>query len=152
MKVILKEDVENLGVMGTIVDVADGYGRNYLIPKNLAVEANPKNIKQFEHQRNIILAKARKIKKSAEDIAEQLSRMTLTIEANAGEEDKLFGSVTSRDIAEAIARQGFEIDKKKILLTEPIKRLGTYEVPVKLHQDVTAKVNLEVKKAEKSDT
>ncbi|UCD36267.1 MAG: 50S ribosomal protein L9 [Nitrospiraceae bacterium] len=147
MKVILKEDVKDLGLMGSIVDVKKGYGRNYLIPRNLAVEANPNNIKQFEHQKKIILAKARKIRQSAQDIADQISQMSLAIEALAGEEDKLFGSVTAKDIAEAIARQGVEVDRRKILLEEPIKRLGTYEVGVKIHQDVTATVKVEVTKA-----
>ncbi len=144
MKVILKEDVNALGAMGSIVDVANGYGRNYLIPRNLAVEANPKNIKQFEHQKNIILAKANKIKQSAEGVAEKLSRMTVSITAKAGDEDKLFGSVTSKDIAQLITSQGIEVDKRKIILDEPIKRIGTYEITVKLHHDVTANVKVEV--------
>ncbi len=152
MKVILKEDVENLGTMGAVVEVKNGYGRNYLIPRNLAVEANPKNIKQFEHQKNIILAKAKKIKMAADEFANDLSAMTLSIEAQAGEEDKLFGSVTSKDIAEAIAQQGVEVDRRKILLEEPIKRLGIYEVSIKLHQDVTAFLNVEVKKAGSSES
>jgi len=146
MKVILKQDVKDLGTIGTVLDVANGYGRNYLIPRNLAVEANPKNIKQFEHQKKIILAKAEKIKIAAGDVGDKLSAMSLVIEAQAGEEDKLFGSVTSMDIAEAIAKQGIEIDKRKILLEEPIKRLGTYDVSVKVHQDVTAAVKVEVRK------
>lgn len=147
MKVILKEDVKDLGEIGAIVNVKKGFGRNYLIPRNLAVEANPKNIKQFEHEKRIILVKAKKVKQSAEDLAKQLSSMTLSIEAQAGEEDKLFGSVTSKDIAEEIAKQGVEIDKRKIILEEPIKRLGTYEVAVKVLKDVTASVKVEVKKA-----
>jgi large subunit ribosomal protein L9 len=146
MKIILKEDVKDLGAMGAVIDVANGYGRNYLIPRNLAVEANPKNIKQFEHQKNIILTKAKKVKMDADELANNLSAMTIEIEVKAGEEDKLFGSVTSKDIAEAIAKQGIEIDKRKILLEEPIKRLGTYEVSIKMHQDVTATLNVEVKK------
>jgi large subunit ribosomal protein L9 len=147
MKVILKEDVKNLGIIGSVVDVANGYGRNYLLPRNLAVEANPKNMRQFEHQKNIILTKAKKIIRSAEDLAKQVSGMILTIEAQSGEEDKLFGSVTSMDIAEAISKQGIEIDKRKIVLEEPIKRLGTYSVAVKIHHDVLANVTVEVKKA-----
>jgi len=144
MKVILKEDVDNLGIMGAVVEVKEGYGRNFLIPRNLAVEANPKNIRAFEHQKKIIDVKVKKVRKSAEDLAQTLSDMTLTLEARAGEEDKLFGSVTTKDIAEAIARKGVEIDKRKILLDEPIKRLGSYEVSVKVHQDVTATVKVEV--------
>lgn len=151
MKVILKEDVKDLGDMGSIVDVKNGYGRNYLIPRNLAVEANPKNIKQFEHQKKNILAKVKKVKMAADALASKLASLSLIIEANAGEEDKLFGSVTTKDIAEAITRQGIDIDKRKILLDEPIKKLGTYEVSVKLHQDVAATVNVEVKKTEREE-
>ncbi len=151
MKVILKEDVDNLGVMGAIVDVAMGYGRNYLIPRNFAVEASSKNIKEYEHQKNAILVKASKIRATAEDFAEKLSALTLSIEAKAGEEDKLFGSVTSKDIAEAIAEKGMEVDKKKIQLDEPIKRLGEYDVAIKIQQDVSATVKLEVKKKESEE-
>jgi len=147
MKVILREDVKDLGIMGTVIDVANGYGRNYLIPKNLAVEANPKNIKQLEHEKNIILAKAKKIRKSAEDSAEELSKLSISIEAKSGEEDKLFGSVTAKDIAEEIAKHGIDVDKRKIILEEPIKHLGSYDVAVKVHHDVTAKIKLEVTKA-----
>lgn len=147
MKVILKEDVNNLGMMGTVVEVKDGYGRNFLIPRNLAVEANPKNIRYFEHQKKIIEAKVKKVRKSAEDFAGQLSQMSLVLEARAGEEEKLFGSVTTKDIAEAIAEKGVEVDRRKILLDEPIKRLGSYEVPVKVHQDIIANVKIEVRQS-----
>lgn len=147
MKVILKEDVDNLGDIGSIVDVKDGYGRNFLIPRNLAVEANTKNIKHFEHQKSMIQAKIKKVKGSADTLAEKLSAMNISIEARSGEEDKLFGSVTTKDIADAISQQGIEVNKRKVLLDEPIKRLGTYEVSVKLHPEVTAKVNVEVKKS-----
>jgi large subunit ribosomal protein L9 len=148
MKVILKEDVKDLGTIGSIVDVAPGYGRNYLIPRNLAVEATSKNIRYFEHQKKLILAKAKKIRQSAEDVARSLSEVTLTIGALAGEEDKLFGSVTSRDIADELSKKGFEFDRRKIILDEPIKKLGIHEVQVKLHQDVTATVRVEVVKTE----
>jgi len=147
MKVILREDVKDLGEMGSIVEVKIGYGRNYLLPRNLAVEANPKNLRQFEHEKKNILVKASKVKQSMQDVADRISKMTLTIEAQAGEEDKLFGSVTSKDIAEAIALQGVEVDKRKVILDEPIKRLGSYDVTVKVHKDVTATVKLEVKKS-----
>jgi len=147
MKVILKEDVKNLGIMGSIVDVANGYGRNYLIPRNLAVEANPNNLKQIKHEKNIIDIKSQKIIRSAEDLAKQISAITLSIEEQSGEEDKLFGSVTTKDIAEALAKQGVEIDKRKINLEEPIKRLGTYTVQIKVHHDISANVTVEVKKA-----
>lgn len=151
MKLILKEDVENLGDIGAIVDVANGYGRNYLIPKNLAVEANPRNIKEFEHQKRNIQAKARKVRKGVEDLADKISALTISIEASAGEEGKLFGSVTTKDIAEAIAQQGIEVDRRKINLNEPIKRLGEYEVSVKVQQDVSASVKVEVRKTESAE-
>ena len=148
MKIILKEDVHNLGEIGSVVNVADGYGRNYLLPRNLAVEANPKNMRLFEHEKKKILVKADQVKKSSEELAARLSSLSLEIEAKAGEEDKLFGSVTSMHIAEAILKQGIEVDKRKIILEEPIKRLGTFNAVVKLNQGVTATVSLEVKNAE----
>jgi len=145
MKVLLKEDVDNLGAIGSVVDVARGYGRNYLIPRNLAVEANPNNVKQFEHQKKMVLVKAEKIKIAAGEYADKISEISITIEARAGEGDKLFGSVTTMDIAEALSEKGVEVDKRKIVLEEPIKRLGTYDVTVKVRQDVTAAVKVEVK-------
>ncbi|HSB52114.1 MAG TPA: 50S ribosomal protein L9 [Dissulfurispiraceae bacterium] len=144
MKVILREDVSNLGEMGSVVTVKDGYARNFLLPRGLAVEANPRNVKALEHEQRKIQERAKKIKASAEDLASRLSRLALTIPAKAGEEEKLFGSVTAMDIAEAIAAQGIEIDRKKIVLEEPIKRLGTYSVGVKIHSEVTAQVNIQV--------
>ncbi|UCF87637.1 MAG: 50S ribosomal protein L9 [Nitrospiraceae bacterium] len=152
MKVILKEDVKNLGSMGTVVNVANGYGRNYLIPRNLAVEANPKNLKRFEHEKNIILEKTKKIKNKQEALANNISQISLTIEANAGEDGKLFGSVTSKDIAEEVAKQGIEIDKRKVVLPEEtIKRIGTYTIQVKLHPEVTANIQLEVRPVENQE-
>jgi len=148
MKIILKEEVKNLGEIGSIKNVADGYARNYLLPRNLAVEASTKNVKQFEHDKKNILAKAEKIKKSSDGLADKLSRIQLSIEAQAGEEDKLFGSITATDIAEALSKQGIEVDKRKIAIEAPIKRLGTHNITVKLSQGVTASMALEVKKAE----
>ena len=144
MKVILRDDVKSLGHMGEVVNVSDGYARNYLIPKNLAVEASTKNIKEFEHHKKIIGEKAAKIKDASKATADRLAALTLTIKAKAGEEDKLFGSVTSMDIAQALAAEGFDVDKKKILIDEPIKRVGEYTVQVKLHADVAAPVNVHV--------
>ena len=144
MKIILKEDIKNLGKMGQIVDVADGYARNYLVPKGLAVEASTKNIRSLEHEKKIIQEKARKRKDSAQDLASRITALTLTIKAKAGEEEKLFGSVTTMDIAEALLAQGVEIEKKKIVLEEPIKRLGSYSVQIKLHPDVSVPLTIEV--------
>ena len=144
MKIILKEDIKKLGKMGQIVDVADGYARNYLVPKGIAVEASTKNIRSLEHEKKIIQEKARKHKDSAQDLASRISAMTLTIKAKAGEEEKLFGSVTTMDIAEALLTRGVEIEKKKIVLEEPIKRLGSYSVQIKLHPDVSVPLNIQV--------
>lgn len=144
MKVILKEDVKNLGTIGSIVNVANGYARNYLIPLDLAVEAKVKNIKALEHEKRTIEEKARKIKGATSDLAGKLSATAIVIPAKAGEEEKLFGSITSMDIAEALKTKGFEIDKKKIILDEPIKRLGSFTVNIKLHTDITAHVNVTV--------
>jgi large subunit ribosomal protein L9 len=144
MKVILKEDVKNVGKMGQIVDVADGYARNYLVPRELAVEANIKNIRSLEHEKRIIQEKAKKIKNSAQDLAHKISTITLMIKAKVGEEGKLFGSVTTMDIAELLKNEGIEIDKKKISLDEPIKRLGSYSVNVKLHPEILTQVNIQV--------
>ncbi|MGB9715603.1 MAG: 50S ribosomal protein L9 [Thermodesulfovibrionales bacterium] len=144
MKVILKEDIKHLGRMGDIVNVAVGYARNYLIPKGLAVEANEKNIKSLEHEKRIIEEKAKKIRKTAQDIASRISSLTIFIKSKAGEEGKLFGSITSMDIADALKKEGIEIDKKKILLEEPLKRLGSYTVNVKLHADVSAPLNVQI--------
>lgn len=144
MKIILKEDVKNVGSMGQIVDVSDGFARNYLIPKGLAVPANTKSIKELEHQKKVIQEKAKKIKLTAQNISEKLSNMKLVIKAKAGEEGKLFGSVTSKDISDALRKEGFDIDKKKIIIDEQIKRLGEYSVTVKLHPDVSSQLRLEV--------
>lgn len=148
MKVILKEDVEGLGLIGSLVNVSDGYARNYLLPRNLAVEANPKNLKRLEHEKRQIMAKAERVKRSAEDLAKRLSNMRLEIVTKAGDEGKLFGSITTMDIADAISKHGIDIDKRKILLSEPIKRIGTYEVSAKLHPDVTARLSVDVKREE----
>jgi large subunit ribosomal protein L9 len=144
MKVILKEDIKKIGKMGQIVDVADGFARNYLVPKGLAVEANTKNIRSVEHEKKIVHEKARKVKDSAQDLSSKISAMTITIKVKAGEEGKLFGSVTTMDIAEALNSEGIEIDKKRISLEEPIKRLGSYSVSVKLHPEVSVQLNIQV--------
>jgi len=144
MKVILREDIKVLGKMGQIVDVADGYARNYLVPKGLVVEANTKNIRSLEHEKKIIQEKAKKLKDSAQDFSVRISSMTLTIKAKAGEEGKLFGSVTTMDIAEALKNEGLEVDKKKILLEEPIRRIGSYSVNIKIHHEISAQLNVQV--------
>ena len=144
MKVVLKDDVKNLGKMGQIIDVADGYARNFLVPRGLASEANTKNIKALEHEKRIIEGKAKKVKNSAQELLNKISAMTFTIRAKAGDEGKLFGSVTTMDIAELLHKEGLEIDKKKISLDEPIKRLGSYSVNVKLHPEISTQLNIQV--------
>jgi len=144
MKVILKADIKELGQMGSVVSVKEGYARNFLLPKGLAVEANEKNVKSLDHEKRKIQDAARKIKGGADDLASRISALSLTIKAKVGEEEKLFGSVTAMDIADAMKNAGVEIDRKKINLEEPIKRLGSYAVTVKLHSDVTAQVNIQV--------
>lgn len=144
MKVILKDDVKKLGRMGEIVKVADGYARNYLVPRGLAVIASTKNIKTVEHEKRNIQEKAKKIKNSAQELSDSLSRVKLVVKAKAGEEGKLFGSVTTMDIAELLKNEGFEIDKKKLSIDEPIKRLGKHTVNIKVHPDITTNVTVEV--------
>lgn len=144
MKVILREDVKNLGAMGAVVNIKDGYARNFLIPKGLAAEANVKNVKALEHEKRKIQERSRKIKMGADELAAKLSSTAVTIKAKSGEEEKLFGSVTAMDIADALKKEGFDIDKKKIVLEEPIKRLGNYTVGVKIHPEIQAQVNVQV--------
>ena len=144
MKVILKEDIKNLGSMGQVVTVADGYARNYLMPRGLAAEASTKNIKATEHEKRIIEEKAKKIRNAAQELSDKISSLTVVIKATAGEEGKLFGSVTTMDIAESLKDEGFEIDKKKIFLDEPIKRIGTYTVNVKAHSEVSTQLTVQV--------
>jgi len=144
MKVLLKEDVKNLGSMGDLVTVSDGYARNYLIPKQLAVVADDRNIKEFEHHKKAIFERAAKLRKTSQDLSDRLSTVSLSISAKAGDEEKLFGSVTTMDIADALKGEGFDVDRKKIVLDEPIKRLGTYPVTIKLHPDVTTQIMVHV--------
>ena len=144
MKVILREDVENLGRGGDLVEVKNGYGRNFLIPRGLAVVANPKNIREVEHQKSVAAAKAAKLKASAEAVARRLADTPIALKRKVGEQDKLYGSVTALDIVEALAGRGLKLDRRAIDLPEPVKTLGDFEVPVKLHREVVGKVKLKV--------
>jgi large subunit ribosomal protein L9 len=144
MKVILREDVENLGKGGEIVDVKPGYGRNYLLPRGLAVTANPKNVREVEHQKQIASAKATKLKASAEAIAKRLADTPVVLRRKVGEQDKLYGSVTALDVAEALAARGLQIDRRSIDLSDPIKTTGEFDVPVKLHREVVGKAKVKV--------
>ena len=144
MKLILREDVYNLGKGGELVEVKPGYGRNFLIPRGMAVLANPKNIREVEHQKSVAAAKAAKLRASAEAIARRLSDTPLSFKRKVGEQDKLYGSVTAMDLAEALAGRGVQIDRRAIDLPEPLKTLGDFEVGVKLHSDVVGKVKVKV--------
>jgi len=138
MQVILREDIDNLGKIGDLVKVADGYARNFLVPGKKAIEATPKNLNAMNHAKKMVSDRLRKLKKEAAADADRIKSLVVTIKAKVGEEGKLFGSVTSMDIAEAAKAQGVLIDKRKIVLEEPIKRLGDHTITVKLHTDVAA--------------
>ena len=148
MKVILREDVQGVGNIGDILEVAPGYARNYLLPRNKAAEATGRNLKVVEHDKRVIAEKAKKEKAEFEEFAKKVSATAVTITVQVGKDDKLFGSVTTKDIAEALAAQGIEVDKRKIHMDHPIKELGTVAVSVKLHSQVTATVNVAVVKAD----
>lgn len=144
MKVILREDVEKLGKAGEVVKVADGFGRNFLLPRRLAVPANVRNLKSLEHDRRVIEARVKKTRKTAESLATRLSSVSLTIPAKAGEEGKLFGAITSRDIAEALGKAGVPVDRKTVLLPDPIKQLGDYKVKIKAGGDLAPEISVSV--------
>jgi large subunit ribosomal protein L9 len=145
MEVILKEDVNKLGHRGDVVKVADGYGRNYLLPGKLAIEATTANRAVIEQMKNSAIRKSAKEKTEAEALSTQLSAVELVFERKVGENDHLFGSVTSGDIAHQLELQGFTIDRRKISLEEPLKQLGEYHVPIKLHREVTSHLKVTVK-------
>ncbi len=146
MKIILRQDMPNLGVAGEIVKVKPGYARNFLIPKGMALQATDANMRRYESEKKQLSWKIEQEKRKAEELAKLLENVSCTITVQVGEEDKLFGSVTSQNIAEALETQGHKIDKRKILLDEPIKSLGIYSVPIKLHSEVEAKVKVWVVK------
>ena len=148
MEVILREDVEKLGNRGQVVKVAAGYARNFLLPKKLAVAATDANRKIVEQERQAHLRKEAKIKSEAEDLSKLLTGVSVTIAQKAGENDQLFGSVTSKDVADALAAKNFTIDRRKIQLEEPIKQLGEFKIPVRLYKDVIAEVTVMVVKEE----
>lgn len=144
MKVILKKDIEDLGWEGDLVNVARGYARNYLIPRSLALEATDRNIKMFEQMKRKIEIRKVKAKEEAEQFKERLAGVTVSIAQKAGEEGKLYGSVTSMDVAAELEKQGVVVDRRKILLEKPIKAVGEYDVPVKIYQDVSGSVKVVV--------
>ncbi len=144
MKVILIQEVPHLGRAGDQVDVARGYARNFLIPRRLAVEATTSNLRTLEQLKAHARQREERLKEEAESIAERLRGLTVTFVRPAGEQDRLFGSVTTSDIAEALAQQGIHLDRKKIALEGPIKALGTFAVPVRLHQETVAEIHVQV--------
>ncbi len=144
MEVILRTDIPKLGKAGDVVRVKDGYARNYLIPKGFAIPANQKNLKALERERQIILAKAERLRKKAQSLAERLKEITLTVYRKTIEEERIYGSVSAMDIVNLLKEQGIEIDKNQVLLEEPIKTLGTFEVPIKVAPDLVVNIKLEV--------
>lgn len=147
MKLILKENLENLGQIGDIVKVAPGYARNYLLPKGLAIEATEKNAKALEHAKRQLAYKKNKALEAAKLLVAKLEALSINLTHQAGEEGKLFGSVTNMEIAAFLKANGLEIDRKKIVLAEPIKQLGDYSVPVKIHPEVSATLKVTVSAA-----
>ena len=144
VQVILNEDMPNLGRPGDVVKVKAGYARNYLLPRGLAVEANSRNLSAFEHQKAMAMVKREALKNQAAGVKEKLEALQLKVSARAGEEGKLFGSVTNIDIERALREQGFEVDRRRIVLNEPIKQLGDYSVTVRLQPEVEANLKLSV--------
>lgn len=144
MQVILRDDVPNLGRPGDVVKVRPGYARNFLLPRNLAVEANPKNLRAFEHQKRLALLRREAKRNEALKVKDRLEQVTIELTARAGEGGKLFGSVTNIDIERALGSQGIAIDRRRIILAEPIKELGEFVVPVRVDADVEASLKLKV--------
>ena len=151
MEVILREDVENLGAMGDVVKVKPGYGRNYLLPRGMAVLASRKNVAEMEHQKRLVEAKRERERKSALGVADQVEGLVLEIKARVGEEEKLYGSVTNIDIERLLRAEGKNVDRRKIDLQDPIKRLGTYRITVGIAHDVKATITLKVLAEESSE-
>jgi large subunit ribosomal protein L9 len=150
MEVILKEDISSLGSRGDVVKVAEGYGRNYLLPRKLAIQASEGNKKVVEQMKASAVRRSAKEKAGAEELAKQFDGVSIVFQRRSSENDQLFGSVTSGDIADALAKKGFDVDRRKIQLHEPLKSLGEFTIPIKLHKEVTAhfKVTIEKEAAE----
>lgn len=146
MQVILQMDVPDLGKAGDIVQVKEGYGRNYLIPQKKAVLADPKNLRMLEHQKKVVSAQQMKLKRKAEELVDKLNSTTITIARETAEEEKLFGSVTTKDIADSLRKEGIMVDRHHIHLEHPIKSIGVFDVPVRLHPEVTGVIKVWVVK------
>ena len=144
MKLLLKEDVDGLGFCGEEVEVKDGYGRNFLIPKGKALLATPNNLKAFNHQKRIVQAKVKKDTGIAQEVADKISAVTIQIKKKMGDGGKMFGAVTAQEISDLLKAKGIDIDRRKIQIQEPIKKAGEYSIPAKLHPEVTAEIKLAV--------
>jgi large subunit ribosomal protein L9 len=148
MDVILREDVVNLGAMGDVVKVRPGYGRNFLLPRGMAVVANKNNLRELEHQKRLVEDKRAREKKAAKSVADRIDGLVVEIKVHAGDEDRLYGSVTNMDIEKLLSDQGFAVDRRRIELAEPIKRLGTYRISITVAHDVRATITLKVMQQE----
>ena len=144
MKLLLKEDVDGLGFCGDEVEVKDGYGRNFLIPKGKALLATPNNLKAFNHQKRIVQSKVKKVTEIAQGVADEISRVPIQIKKKIGEGGKMFGSVTAQEISDLLKTKGVDLDRRKIQIQEPIKKAGEYAIPVRLHPKVTTEIKLTV--------
>jgi len=151
MKLLLKENVEGLGFCGDEVEVKDGYGRNFLIPKDKAILATPNSLKAFNHQKRIVQSKVKKVIGIAQDIADEIGKTPIKIKKKIGDGGKMFGSVTAQEISNLLKAKGIELDRRKIQIQEPIKKAGEYTIPVKLHPSVTAEIRLSVEGEEAKD-
>lgn len=146
MKVILQENIDSLGYVGDVLDVADGYARNYLLPRQKALEANPRNVKALEHAKRVTAHKAKKVERDVQEFATKLSGVSLTFPVQTGKDDKLFGSITTKDLEAGLSAEGFDVDRRKIQLANPLKELGTFTIGIKLHRDIIANVSVSLVK------
>ena len=147
MKVILTKDVPSLGAMGNVVKVKDGFARNYLIPRSFAIVANKSNEKELEHRKKVLEARKEKILKEMRELAQKIEKVKLVVQKQVGEEERIFGSVTSAEISELFTLKGIDVSKKDIVFKEEIKKLGTYSAEIKLHPEVTASIKVKVEAA-----
>jgi len=151
MKLLLRENIENLGKKGDVVDVAPGYGRNYLIPQKLAIRVNPSNMKMIEIEQKVLRKGLEKEMESYNEVVDRLSNANLVFQRKTSEEETIYGSVSTNDIKDALDKLGFDIEKKRILLDEPIKKIGNFTVPVKVFHEYQAEVKIEVKKEKEEE-
>jgi len=148
MKVILTENIADLGEIGQVVNVAPGYARNYLLPKGIALEATGRNVRELEHRKRILAQKREKVRQEMMSLAEKLNQVSIVMQRKVAEEDKLYGSVSASDIAAALAEKGFDIQRRDLLLEQPIKQVGEFTVPVRVHAQISANIRLVVEKEE----